>query len=191
MGVKKDPTEYGFGQLGSMFTDTTDPIYPPKEMVFVAITFLEDSTIAASGGLTADVAPNNDEGLEYMGDTILAHDTGDTQSSGNCDGTSLTITSANSAIKPGMTVECSGIARSLTAPVKVKSYDGGTNVPLTRTVSPAFLGNVTITFFADRGSGFGGDVIDASNTFPKGITIYGRWTSLDLASGSAIAYLGV
>ena len=187
----KDPTEYGFGQLGSIFTDTTDPVYPPKEMVFVAITFLEDSTIAASGGLTADVSTDANYKREFFGDTVLAHDTGDTQSSGNCDGTSLTITSANSAIKPGMTVECSGIARSLTAPVKVKSYDGGTNVPLTRTVSPAFVGNVTISFFSDRSSGFGGDVVDASNTFPKGITIYGRWTSLDLASGSAIAYLGI
>jgi hypothetical protein len=187
----KDPTEYGFGQLGSMFTDTTDPIYPPKEMVFVAITFLEDSTIAASGGLTADATANNEIIREFIGDTVLAHDTGDTTSSGNCDGTALTITSANTAIKPGMTVESTNIPRSLTAPVKVKSYDGGTEVPLTRTVSPAFLANETITFFSDRSSGYGGDVIDASNTFPKGITIYGRWTSLDLASGSAIAYLGV
>ena len=27
-------------------------------------------------------------------------------------------------------------------------------------------------------------------TFPKGITIYGRWTKLDLATGSCIAYIG-
>jgi len=190
MGVKKDPTEYGFGQLGSMFTDTTDPIYPPKEMVFVAITFLEDSTVAASGGLTAQVGQKNDTHLEYIGDTVLAHDTGDTQSTGNCDGNTLTITGANSAIKVGMTVEGASIGRSLTAPAKVKEYAGATTVELDRTVT-AHVGNETLTFFFDRGSGFGGDVIDASNTFPKGITIYGRWTSLDLASGSAIAYLGV
>ena len=61
----KDPTEYGFGQLGSMFTDTTDPIYPPKEMVFVAITFLEDSTVAASGGLTADVSIDKNYGNKF------------------------------------------------------------------------------------------------------------------------------
>ena len=38
--------------------------------------------------------------------------------------------------------------------------------------------------------GSGGLVVDASNTFPKGVTIYGRWTSLNLASGMVIAYLG-
>ena len=116
----KDPTEYGFGQLGSMFTDTTDPIYPPKEMVFVAITFLEDSTVAASGGLTADVSIDKNYKTEYIGDTILAHDTGDTQSTGNCDGDTLTITSANLDIKVGMTVEGASIGRSLTAPAKVR-----------------------------------------------------------------------
>ena len=186
----KDPTEYGFGQLGSMFTDTTDPIYPPKEMVFVAITFLEDSTVAASGGLTADVSIDKNYKTEYIGDTILAHDTGDTQSTGNCDGDTLTITSANLDIKVGMTVEGASIGRSLTAPAKVREYSGGTTVELDRTVT-AHVGNETLTFFSDRSSGYGGDVIDASNTFPKGITIYGRWTSWDLASVSAIAYLGI
>ena len=39
-------------------------------------------------------------------------------------------------------------------------------------------------------SGSGGLQIDASNTFPKGVTIYGRWTSITLASGRVIAYVG-
>jgi len=39
-------------------------------------------------------------------------------------------------------------------------------------------------------SGGGGLQIDASNTFPKGLTIYGRWTEIDPASGSLIAYIG-
>ena len=37
----------------------------------------------------------------------------------------------------------------------------------------------------------GGLVIDASNTFPKGVTIYGRWSSINLDSaGTLIAYVG-
>ena len=37
----------------------------------------------------------------------------------------------------------------------------------------------------------GGVQIDASNTFPKGVTIYGRWSEIDLNStGTLIAYLG-
>ena len=39
--------------------------------------------------------------------------------------------------------------------------------------------------------GSGGVVIDASNTFPAGITIYGRWSEIDLTSGMIIAYIGV
>lgn len=38
--------------------------------------------------------------------------------------------------------------------------------------------------------GSGGVVVDVNNTFPKGITIYGRWTSINPASGSFIAYIG-
>ena len=35
----------------------------------------------------------------------------------------------------------------------------------------------------------GGRVAD-SVTFPAGVTIYGRWTTIDLASGKLIAYIG-
>ena len=39
-------------------------------------------------------------------------------------------------------------------------------------------------------SGEGGLVVDVNNVFPKGITIYGRWTEVDLATGTVIAYIG-
>ena len=39
-------------------------------------------------------------------------------------------------------------------------------------------------------SGSGGLQIDASNTFPKGVTIYGRWIEIDLTSGMCVAYIG-
>lgn len=37
--------------------------------------------------------------------------------------------------------------------------------------------------------GTGGKVVD-SVTFPKGITIYGRWTEIDVNSGHVVAYIG-
>ena len=44
---------------------------------------------------------------------------------------------------------------------------------------------------AASAGGSGGIQIDASNTYPKGVTIYGRWTEIDLDStGTLIAYLG-
>ena len=39
----------------------------------------------------------------------------------------------------------------------------------------------------DEGSG--GKVVD-SVTFARGITIYGRWTEIDVNSGSVVAYIG-
>ena len=43
---------------------------------------------------------------------------------------------------------------------------------------------------AASASGSGGVQIAAGDTFPKGVTIYGRWTEIDLTGGSVIAYLG-
>ena len=37
--------------------------------------------------------------------------------------------------------------------------------------------------------GTGGKVVD-SVTFPKGVTIYGRWTEIDVNSGHVVAYIG-
>tara|TARA_R100000773_G_C4204905_1_gene106139 strand:- start:821 stop:1213 length:393 start_codon:yes stop_codon:yes gene_type:complete len=42
---------------------------------------------------------------------------------------------------------------------------------------------------ATTDEGTGGQVVD-SVTFPKGLTIYGRWTQIDVNSGSVIAYIG-
>jgi len=39
-------------------------------------------------------------------------------------------------------------------------------------------------------SGSGGLQVDASNTFPRGITIYGRYVEIDITSGALIAYIG-
>jgi hypothetical protein len=39
-------------------------------------------------------------------------------------------------------------------------------------------------------SGTGGVVVDVSNSFPAGLTIFGRWTEIDIASGMIIAYIG-
>jgi len=45
-------------------------------------------------------------------------------------------------------------------------------------------GNETVS------SGSGGIQVDASNTFPAGVTIYGRWNKIKPTEGSIIAYIG-
>ena len=45
----------------------------------------------------------------------------------------------------------------------------------------------------DEGSGgliIGGSSEADAVTFPKGVTIYGRWTEIDVHSGAVIAYIG-
>tara|TARA_R100000808_G_C2142441_1_gene150225 strand:+ start:948 stop:1295 length:348 start_codon:yes stop_codon:yes gene_type:complete len=60
--------------------------------------------------------------------------------------------------------------------------------------SGGLTAETTQLFPDDTGTGTdidanGGAAID-SETFPKGVTIYGRWTGFTLASGKVIAYLG-
>jgi hypothetical protein len=73
MGINSTEVSYGFGQLGSIFSDTTTtPMTPPTGKVFVAIHFLEATTLATNGGLVAQNDVSN--GIEYAGTTTAAHD---------------------------------------------------------------------------------------------------------------------
>ena len=128
MGQNSTEVAYGFGQMGSLFNDTANPCKAPIGKVFVAITFLSDTTFEAHGGLIAEQDSTN--GYEYIstedasGNAQTAHD--------------IAHGSASTAI-----------------------------------------------------SGAGGVVVDNSNTFPKGITIYGRWSEIHASAASAyIAYIG-
>ena len=104
------------GQSGSVYTAaSSDPISPPLNQVFVAITMIADCTFDSSGGLIAEDAE------KYINTEDAAHDLADGSES---------------------------------------SVEGS-----------------------------GGKVVD-SVEFPSGVTIYGRWTEIDVASGSCVAYIG-
>lgn len=47
-------------------------------------------------------------------------------------------------------------------------------------------------YLEEAGKGFQdlGDTLADSDVFPKGITIYGRWTTVDVNTGSIVAYFG-
>jgi len=118
MGINSTEVSYSFGQLGSIFTNSTSTaISPPTGKVFVAITFLDDTTFDNNTGLVSDIS-NVDCGLEYAGTNTEAHDTG-------------------------------------------SSYGSA-----------------------------GGSKIDDTVTFQAGLTLYGRYTSINLKSGAIIAYIG-
>lgn len=123
MGVNSTEVSYGFGQMGSVFNNTVSAITPPTGKVFVAITFLTDTTLNTTNGLVADNDAGN--GLEYVGTGTAAHD----------------------------------------ATVDSEPADGT--------------------------SGGGGKAVVTATTFPRGITIYGRWTKVTtVTSGQYIAYIG-
>tara|TARA_R100001530_G_scaffold37412_1_gene29084 strand:- start:564 stop:872 length:309 start_codon:yes stop_codon:yes gene_type:complete len=48
------------------------------------------------------------------------------------------------------------------------------------------------TNFTDQDTAEGGTNADVfgGDTFPAGVTIYGRWTAVDLASGAVMLYMG-
>ena len=131
MGINSTEVSYGFGQMGSAFNDGDAIMKPPTGKVFIAITFLADTTFEAHGGLVAE-QDSAGAGLEYIS----------------------TETSAGAA----------------------------------QTAHDASDGSETTS------TGSGGLVVDNSNKFPKGLTIYGRWTEIHPAAadsdGGIIAYIG-
>ena len=78
MGINSTEVSYGFGQMGSIFNDSANPMFPPTGKVFVAVQFLEDTALEAHGGLVAEQDSAN--GLEFIstedasGNAQTAHD---------------------------------------------------------------------------------------------------------------------
>jgi len=122
MAYKDSSVDYGFGQMGSAFTDEDAAVTPPTGKVIVAITFLEDTTLSA-------LTPATDM---YV--------------------------------------------------------DGSTGADLSG--SAAFFGSTT----AVGANGGNAAEIDSATIFPKGLTIYGRWSSVDPSAasttGGIICYFG-
>ncbi len=75
-------------------------------------------------------------------------------------------------------------------------FEDGTDAVSGNIVAIQFLEDSTFTTLTPRSSAFigtsggSGDAIDTGNTFPQGVTIFGRWTGFELLTGSVVAYLG-
>tara|TARA_E500000331_G_scaffold342105_1_gene375331 strand:+ start:1519 stop:1920 length:402 start_codon:yes stop_codon:yes gene_type:complete len=132
MPINSTEVSYGFGQLGSIYsTSGSDEIKPPTGKVFVAISFLTNTTFDDSTGLIAEQRTNKTTGGVQVTNNVYI----------------------------------------------------GTNAAAND------LDNATI----DEGSGgkvIVGSTSSGSVTFPKGMTIYGRWTEIDIYQGEIIAYIG-
>ena len=206
MGLNSTEVAYAYGQFGSAITDSASAsLYPPKGLVIVAITSLDEhTTFDASSGLVADdvdirTSTINDAtrtfpNTEYAAHSIGEFGLGSCHNDGGVDGATTTISAASVGIKIGQIIESAVMfPRSLTAPFKVKAYtSGATNFTASRAGANLASGAAeTVYFFDNLSQGFGGLQMDTDDIIPTGTTIYGRWTAINLAAGRVIAYFGV
>lgn len=191
MGQNSTEVAYGFGQLGSIHCQTANSVYPPKGMVIVAIQFIADNTPTvlrpeAQGAGAVDH-------FQCVNTEAAGHNNGDAQQAID-DGSAATVqalTGANAAIKVGMQVYsntedlCENKSTS-TPPCFVTKVDG-TAIEFNRAVTGS---STTLTFSNETGDG-GEDATGIK--YPKGMTIYGRWTEVKPSvdtDGGVICYLG-
>ena len=213
MGINSQEVAYGFGQLGSVYQNLAKPVYPPKDHVIVAIQMVADNAISALHTETLDsqgpqyLTTENTEATDsnYLGVTEQActgarttvYQTNDT----------VTIDAANTKIKVGQYVllvnDSDDIDTGLTVDSETPTpiYNGpnaagvkvlkvnGVNITLDKVLTPA--SSQTLVFL-DEYHGAGGTTAVGA-TYPAGLTIYGRWTSITPAAdanGGVICYFG-
>ena len=214
MGINSTEVSYGFGQMGSVFTNLAKPVFPPKDHVIVAIQFLADNT--PSSMVT--------ETLDTMGPQFPS--TGTTEASDNnylgvCEsavdsaGSTVGVVTiaANAKIKKGQYIVIGADGDTINAGITLDTgaghitpmYQGpnaqglvvksisGTTLTISNADGSVFdasnLANDNTLYFLDEYHGVGGSATD-SVTFPKGVTIYGRWTTVVPSAAPVICYFG-
>ena len=225
MGQNSTEVAYGFGQLGSAYTDKAVEIIPPKDHVIIAIQFLTDSTptvltperldeggpgyIGITGTTAADVEDHEatvTSNINFAGACGSA--VGNATHAVNSDITLTNPPSDLDLIRVGqyvMVVDPAATENGSTAMaydtaqtpfpvyngphkagVRVTAWDGVDKVQLDTAITTS--GEALI--FIDETHGAGG-ITAASQKYPAGLTIYGRWTTFKgEADKGVICYFG-
>lgn len=212
MGINSTSVSYGFGQLGSMYTNSASvPMVPPVGKVFVAIQclakgaldVLETSPIPDPLGHTAGGFVSNETANP-------AHDDGDIKATAahNSSGTDARLSKINvpdgsafntaypNGVKVGMRFVHSVIAPRSEGVWKVASVpgdSGGAYQFILDKPGNVHASSATATngnLFFDRSQGVGGSALDTDLQLEDGVTIFGRWDKVGLAGGAFIAYIG-
>ena len=221
MGNSSKEIAYGFGQMGSAYTDLAKPIVPPQGMVICAITFFEDNTptvltpeklddrgpgFLSISGTTTDVVAAADLYMNFNGVTSAACDTATTYAAGaDVSIAAASGTQDHSKIKVGQYVllvldadhEGSGITIDTETPTPIYSGPNKQGVYVTGIAAngdPQLSAQITPTtsqslIFLGSEQGAGG-ITAAGQSYPKGITIYGRWTTITPSAAGIICYFG-
>jgi hypothetical protein len=211
MGINSTEVSYGFGQMGSAYSDVDNVIIPPKDHVIVAITFLGDNTptvltpekldlggpgyISISGSLDEHVDATGNNYFNFNG--VWTSEVADT----NIDAVPvsrvkvgqyvLLVNGDASEADTDMVIDSETPYPIYNGPnvqgVKVTDYDNVSKVKLSADITPT---SSQALIFLDEWHGAGG-LTAAGQSFPKGVTIYGRWVAFKPAAGTGvIAYFG-
>ena len=198
-------TNYNFdplGSMGSVYTHANAAVIPPQGMVITAIQFLADNILTE---LLAEQHPAGvAAGPKYVS-TATAHGNGDAMQlcgNGNSLGPTVTMTGANAAVKVGQRVTAANPNYTFfpnhhnhatgIEPVFITAISAN-GLVLTLSRDVALVSNTNMIFSTPLGTGSGG-ATTSNAVFPKGLTIYGRWTSVKAtadANGGIICYFGV
>ena len=179
-------SQVAFGQYGSAFHDTdSNVITPPEGLVIVAIAFLADSSfdtlVAEDPGKVFNFASAANDGGQFERSV--------NQGTGSTNKIIFDDTNAASGVKIGDKVfqKTTGVSHGT---VTALDPDGDNANEIQVSETSVVTNNEFFVFInpdTNGGEGAGGQVIDTSQVFPKGMTIYGRWTSASIASSASAA----
>jgi len=184
--------QLAFGQYGSAFADNNaQTIVPPQGLVIVAIQFL------GSLGLSTLVAEDPNK---VFNDVSSAHNGGDytrTVNQGTGSVTKVKFDDSNAAAGAEVGDEAfldTGVAAGV---ITGLDPDGDDANEISISLASVIANDSTMVFrkpTSRGGQGVGGDTLNALNIFPKGMTIYGRWTEASLQDAAStsgiICYFG-
>ena len=185
-----------FGQLGSAFTDTdANTIHAPEGMAIVAITFLADAVIDSLIAEDPERTINTAEAANSKGLFTRTVDmTGATTNK-------IVFEDTNAASGVAIGDEVYDSDGTLHGTVTALDPDGDNDNEIQISASVAITDDEVLSFvrpgLSSGGRGVGGLQIadgNSGNSFPRGLTIYGRWLSVSLDAnapqGGLIAYFG-
>ena len=216
MGINSTEVAYGFGQMGSAYSDLAKTIVPPQDMVIVAIQFLADNTptilrpekldtrgpgFVSISGTTSDIVGVADDYMNFHGAAQANCDTAATYAAG----ADVSVSATTGTIIVGQAVllvldadhEGSGLTIDTETPVPIYSGPNQQGVfvtgiaangypQLSAQITPA--ANQHLIFLGPQ-QGAGG-ITAAAQLYPKGVTIYGRWTAFKPSAAGVICYFG-
>ena len=192
MGQNSTEVAYGFGQFGSVFADTAaNTVRPPETLAIVAIQFLADTSLSALVAKDAEITVNTASSSHTTGNFTRKVN----QGTGASDKIIFDDTNAASGVALGDEVyDVDGV---LFGTVIALDPDGNNANEIQPSASNTVTDDEVLSFVTPNlisKQGVGGQTIDSTQVFPKGLTIYGRWDSVSInandTDGGIICYFG-